>query len=290
MQPEDERPAILAIGTAVPQYGGKQSEIGEWMAASFTDRPGLARMIRTLCAYSGIETRHSCTPDYLLPPIESRLAPGAPPERSPSTRERMAIYEEAAPPLGAEAAQRALAVYAEKHSATPDAAAAAITHLVVVSCTGFFAPGLDFVLAHRLGLPATVERTLIGFMGCAAMFNGLRAAYQTVRSDPAALVLVVSVELCTLHTQPNPLRDHLIGASLFADGASACIVGMPQACSGDYFALERFYTCMKPGTAQEMAWQIGDYGFDLRLSPRIPDHLAEVAPAALSALFGDEPP
>jgi predicted naringenin-chalcone synthase len=284
------RPAILAVGTAVPEYHASQAAISEWMAASFVDHPAQARIIRTLCAYSGIETRYSCNPDYLLPPQESRFAPGVEAGRSPSTAERMAIYEQKAPPLGAEAAWQALVTYAGRTGGSAADVAAAITHLVVVSCTGFFAPGIDFVIAQRLNLLPTVERSLIGFMGCAAMFNGLRAAMQFVQANRQALVLVVSVELCSLHSQPNPMRDHLIGSSVFADGASACLIGMPSALNGDYFTLEKFHTSMKPDTESEMAWQIGNYGFSLRLSPRVPDHLAEAAPGAVSALFDGEEP
>jgi predicted naringenin-chalcone synthase len=285
MREPARQPCILAIGTALPPYSAPQTDIAEWMAASFAGRPALGRVIRTLCAYSGIERRYSCIADYYLPPLESRFAPGAPPARSPSTAERMAIYAQAAPPLGAEAARQALADYARRTGRSVAAVAGEVTHLLAVTCTGFFAPGIDFAMARLLDLPPTVERTLIGFMGCAAMFNGLRLASQVVQANPAARVLVVSVELCSLHSQPNPLRDHLIGSSLFADGASACLVGRPDGLVGDYFTLDRFHTRMKPETEAEMAWQIGNYGFDLRLSPRIPDHLAEAAPSALAALF-----
>jgi predicted naringenin-chalcone synthase len=165
-----------------------------------------------------------------------------------------------------------------------------VTHLVVATCTGFFAPGLDFALAQCLQLPLSVERTLIGFMGCSAMFNCLRYANQIVQANPDALVLVVSVELCSLHSQPEPLRDQLVGASFFADGASACLVGTPYEIEGGYFNLSDFHTSMKPDTESEMVWQIGNYGFALRLSPRIPEHLADAAPATLATLFPDGAP
>jgi predicted naringenin-chalcone synthase len=288
------RPAILAVGTALPQYSGDQNAIGEWLAASFGERSAQGRILRSLCRESGIDRRYACIPNYLELPTESRFAPGTPAERSPSTAERMAIYEQEAAPLGVQAVQAAFTDYAATTGEAPAAVSARVTHLVVVSCTGFYAPGIDFIMAKLLGLRPTVERTLIGFMGCSAMFNGLRAANAIVRADPNALALVVSVELCSLHTQPNPQRDHLIGASIFADGASACLVGMPTADpaqpANDHFLLDCFQTRMKPDTEEEMAWQIGNYGFNLRLSPRVPEHLAEAAPAALAALFGSTRP
>ncbi len=202
----------------------------------------------------------------------------------------MAIYGREAEPLGAEAARSALTNFAQQRDISLTQAAQSITHLVVVSCTGFFAPGLDFVLAKTLGLAPTVQRTLIGFMGCAAIFNGLRVASQAVEADANASVLVVSVELCTLHCQADSQRDTLVAASLFGDGASACVVALPAPESGDYFRLDNFLSITKPNTDGEMVWTIGDHGFELHLSPRIPDHLAEAAPQSLVHLFGTHQP
>jgi predicted naringenin-chalcone synthase len=202
----------------------------------------------------------------------------------------MAIFEREAAPLGTEAARQALRAYAAKTGESFSLVAKKITHLVVATCTGFFAPGLDFALAQRLQLSLSVERTLIGFMGCSAMFNCLRSANQIVQSDPDAQVLVVSVELCSLHSQPEPLREQLVGASFFADGASACLVGRPDELAGDYFVLADFLTDVKPDTETEMVWQIGNYGFALRLSPRIPEHLAKAAPPTLAKLFPKHDP
>ena len=81
------------------------------------------------------------------------------------------------------------------------AASAEITHLVVASCTGFSAPGLDQILAKRLGLRADLQRSMVGFMGCSAAVPALRIAQAAVLADPAARVLVVNLELCSLHMQ-----------------------------------------------------------------------------------------
>jgi predicted naringenin-chalcone synthase len=127
-------------------------------------------------------------------------------------------------------------------------------------------------------------------MGCAAAFNGLRLAAEIVRGQPQARVLVVSVELCSLHNQPSEDYDFLVGASIFSDGASACLVGYPAPGDGDYFRLDDFYTGIEPHTQDEMAWNIRDHGFALRLSPRVPDHLGVAAPAALQKVFGSRRP
>jgi predicted naringenin-chalcone synthase len=284
------QPAILALGTALPRYSGSQEEIGRWMAESFGDRRRVQRLVRMIHSQSGIETRYSCAPAYLEPPQTSRFAPGVDPAASATTGERMAIYEREATPLGAAAAHEALTQYAAQRGQTLEAIAGTVTHLLAVSCTGLFAPGLDFTLAKALHLPPTVRRTLIGFMGCAAAFNGLRAAAEIVRGQPQARVLVVSVELCSLHNQPSDDYDLLVGASIFSDGASACLVGCPAAGDSDYFRLEEFYTAIQPDTTEEMAWNIRDHGFALRLSPRVPDHLGVAAPAALREVFGTRRP
>lgn len=282
--------AILAFGTAVPPYQLKQQEAAQWMSAAFAQQPAMGRWLRGIFANAGVETRYSCIDTYNLPVEHSRFAPSLPPCEAPTTAERMAIYERESIPLGLAAAKQTLCELAQTDAESWEATLASITHLVTVSCTGFFAPGLDLALAQRLGLAPTVGRTLIGFMGCAAAFNGLRTAAQIVQSQPQARVLVVCVELSSLHTQPTTDRENLVAASLFADGASACVVGRPSLSQGNYYLIEEFHTLVKPDTHDDMVWRIGNHGFVLRLSPQIPRHLAEVAPVALAHLFAvDEP-
>lgn len=278
--------AILALGTAVPPYRYQQEDLAQWMAAGFTEQPALARMIRAVHTQSGIETRYSCLPDYGDATSASRFTLGGELAKSATTAQRMAIYERASVPLAMAAATEAIHALATARDCSDAAIRAQITHVIAVSCTGFFAPGLDFMLTKQLGLAPTVDRRLIGFMGCAAAFNGLRSAQQAVASQPEALALVVTVELSSLHTYPMQSRDGIVAASLFADGAAAALVGAPAAEDSNFFLLERFHTCIKPETEAEMAWQIGDHGFMLRLSSQVPAHLAEVAPDALFQVYG----
>ncbi len=170
--------ALLALGTAVPSHRFQQAALGRWMAESLVMQPALSRWIRRLYELSGIETRYSCLPDPAAPPNMSRFAPGHPLADVPTTSERMAIYQREATAIGTAAAYQALAEYGE--STRVAEVADTVTHLIVVSCTGFFAPGLDQAIACQLNLRPTVERTLIGFMGCAAAFNALRLASQIV--------------------------------------------------------------------------------------------------------------
>lgn len=259
------------------------------MAAAFPTQAAPRRWLRSVFANAGVETRYSCLADYAEQPTSARFFPGQPCNLSPTTAERMEIYEREAPLLGVAAANRALAELATASGTSLEQLKTSITHLVAVSCTGFFAPGLDLALARELALAPSIGRTLIGFMGCSAAFNGLRTATQIVQGQPEARVLVVCVELASLHVQPELDRGQMIAASLFADGAAAAIVGNAPANQPGLFFLDNFHTMVKPGTCDQMVWQIGNHGFTLHLSPRIPQHLAEVAPAAVQQLTDGAP-
>lgn len=285
--PSKERSALLALGVAVPDHRIDQEYLGHWMAEALSEQPKLGRWLEHLYAKSGIETRYSCLPDAEYPSLVSRYAPQRPISDAPTTSERMTIYEREATIIGIAAARNALDDYASTSGCSATEAAEGVTHLIVVSCTGFFAPGLDQAIARDLQLGPNVERTLIGFMGCSAAFNALRLAAQIVQANPSAQVLVVCVELCSLHVQPGTRRTDLIVASLFADGAAACLVGAAREVEGDCFVVENFHTSLQPESTTDMVWHVGDYGFSLELSALIPRRLEQAAPVALRSLVDD---
>jgi predicted naringenin-chalcone synthase len=153
-----------------------------------------------------------------------------------------------------------------------------ITHLVVASCTGFTAPGLDLQLVDDLRLRRDVERTMIGFMGCAAAVPALRAAHHIVRSDPAARVLVVNVELSTLHLDETDDLEQVLSFLLFGDGASAALVSaQPRG-----IALDDFRAVVLPDSQELITWHIGDHGFLMHLSGRVPGRIAQALRADLA--------
>ncbi len=189
----------------------------------------------------------------------------------PSTGARMRQYEIEAPVL----AQRAVngLNLGEKKSE--------ITHIVVTSCTGFSAPGIDLEVINRCGLNPSVERTIIGFMGCYAAVNALKIARHIVRSEPKSKVLVVSVELCTLHFQETYELERMMPFLLFADGCAAALISAePKGLS-----MERFYATILPEAASQMGWHIRDLGFDMVLSNRIPVTVGEVIQRASDAIL-----
>ncbi|MDQ2804241.1 MAG: type III polyketide synthase [Pseudomonadota bacterium] len=188
--------------------------------------------------------------------------------RFPGTAARMALYEQDALALALRAVET-LVLTVERER---------ITHLVVASCTGFTAPGLDLQLASRLGLRPDVERTLIGFMGCSAAVPALRLAHHAVRSDPAARVLVVNLELCTLHLQETSDLETVLSFLLFGDGCAAALVTAEPA----GIALGDFCAAVIPDTADLITWQIGEQGFRMHLSGKVPGRIAQALRAELA--------
>jgi predicted naringenin-chalcone synthase len=183
-------------------------------------------------------------------------------DRGPTTTERMARYEQDAPPLAAQAARVALS----------DAAldAASVTHVVTVSCTGFAAPNFDVGLIRDLGLRQTVARTHVGFMGCHGALNGLRVAKAYADSIPDACVLVCAVELCSLHYQYGWNGDRLVANAIFADGAAAIVGGNERRSQNDQWTLSASGAALLEDSAELMAWRIGNHGFEMSLSARVP--------------------
>src|SRR5580704_947813 len=176
--------------------------------------------------------------------------------RFPSTAQRMARYEVEAPALAAAAVDRL---------GLGDAARD-VTHLIVTSCTGLSAPGVDLDIVRRCGLAPSVERTVIGFMGCYAAITALKLARHIVRSEPSAKILVVSVELCTLHLQETDDIDRLLTFLLFGDGASAALISAEPV----GLALEGFNALLVQEAAEQISWNIRDLGFDMVLSGQVP--------------------
>jgi predicted naringenin-chalcone synthase len=191
----------------------------------------------------------------------------------PSTAARMALYEPHALGLAMQSV-RAL---------EPDG----VTHLIVASCTGFTAPGLDFQIMRAAGLPDTTQRTLVGFMGCFAAVNALKLADQIVRADPSSRVLVVNLELSSLHLQED-FQDvpKMLSFLLFGDGASAALVTAER----QGITLGRFQATVIPRSHDLITWHIGDTGFQMHLSGQVPGRIRRWLPEHGPALLPAEPP
>jgi predicted naringenin-chalcone synthase len=191
----------------------------------------------------------------------------------PSTAARMALYE----PHALDLAMRAVG----------GLDADGVTHLIVASCTGFTAPGLDFQIMRAAGLLDSTQRTLVGFMGCFAAVNALKLANDMVRADADARVLVVNLELCSLHLQEQ-FQDipRMLSFLLFADGASAALVSA----DATGLSLGRFRATVIPRSADMITWHIRDQGFEMTLSGQVPGRIRRWLPEHGRALLPDELP
>lgn len=247
---------LNAIGTAVPSHDVHAAFI-DWASARIADgrdRKLFARMVQR----AGIEHRWSVLPH--APGGGSPVCPGGfyAGDDLPGTAERMKVYAEASPRLALQAID------------VLDFDPAGITHLVVASCTGFVAPGIDQIIARRLGLAPNVERLLVGFMGCYAAVSALRSARHIVRSEPDARVLVVTVELSSLHLQPDQTLEPLLAMLQFGDGAAAALVTAEPA----GLALDAPFATTLPASDELIRWDIGDQGFAMHLSGEVPGRIA----------------
>ena len=267
-------PSIISIGLASPGDPISQAEIARFMQTAHQLDELESRKLGFLYKMSGIETRHSVLDDFEKKdyrdfsffPQNKELSP------FPGTKARMEIFQKEAPGLSLQASRTAL----DQAGVTP----AQVTHLILVSCTGMLAPGIEMGLMNGLGIPDTAERFCLHFMGCYAAFSGIRLADKIIKAEPEAQVLLVSVELCTLHFQKEYTEDNLLANSLFADGAAAALIRKDE--SG--LKINDYLSQVLREGEEDMAWGIGDFGFEMKLSKYIPN-LLDHGIRELSALF-----
>ena len=254
---------ITSIGTATPPHVLSQATIAEFMVRAMDLSGDDARKLRVLFRAGGIETRHSVLEDYGKTDHFSFYENSVGMEPFPSTRRRLELYRKHALALSMEAVASCL-------SFIPGVRKDSITHLIVVSCTGMYAPGLDIDLIKALGLNSNLQRTCINFMGCYAAFNGLKLAAASCAADPRSKVLIVCTELCTIHFQKEKTEDNMLANALFADGSAAVLVeSKPR--TGANLILEDFHCELATEGEHDMTWTVGDLGFEMRLSSYVPD-------------------
>jgi len=226
------------------------------------------RGINALYRMSTVQSRGSVLlQGDAISPVASPLAQSfypqaeSPEERGPTTGERNQRFASEAVPLAQQAAEEAL----RQGNISP----LEITHLIVVTCTGFQSPGLDVRLIETLGLPAQTERVQVGFMGCHAAINALRVARGLIAADPLSQVLIVCVELCTLHYQYGWETDRVVSNAIFADGAAAMVISNAES-SELLPKIVATGSILIADSQDAMTWQIGDHGFEMTLSAEVP--------------------
>ncbi|GAB3328995.1 type III polyketide synthase [Marivirga atlantica] len=253
-------PYIQQISTAVPNHPIDQKDIANFMVKGMSLGAEEERKLRAVFRLSGIQSRHSVISDYEYDDDSKwTFYPTVASAKQVSTEERMKLFEQAAFPL----MEKTLQAVFEKQKKED------FTHLITVSCTGMFAPGLDIQLIKKYKLNPTIERTAIQFMGCFAAINALKTANHICKSEKNAKVLIVCVELCTIHFQSNYSEDNLLANTIFGDGAAAVVVGNDS--KGLKLSIEGFKSLVDGNSEDEMAWHISNYGFQMKLSAYVPD-------------------
>lgn len=290
---------LHSLATAVPAHAYDQEGILAMMKAWHGQDRRVSRLLSGMYLASAIDRRHSVIDDFrpgsnggfFYQPAageadDHQATAGAVRDpanmlgsfRNPTTAERNDVYAREAGRLASCAARKAM-------SSSGVLAPGDVTHLISMSCTGFYAPGVDFDVMRQLGLPQQVERYHLGFMGCYAALPAMRLARSICLAHSDAVVLIVSVELCTLHLQAGTTSDELLAAAVFADGAAAAIVTARPPSDRPSLRLAAFNTAVVTDAEADMAWTIGDTGFLMTLSNKIPRVVEGEVGAALAPLW-----
>lgn len=279
--------AIVSFGTSVPDTILTLREGRELARNLCAQNDAHISWLPSMYDHTGIRKRHTTMDrtvvDRVLaghmqprsPPSEREAPPAkhdiwyptGPGDRGPTTGMRMQVYRAEAPPQALKAAANALA-----RSPLPTSA---ITHLITVSCTGFFAPGIDRILIEELGLASDVERTHIGFMGCHGALNGLRVARAILEADSTARVLLCAVELCSLHYHYGWDPQQIVANAIFADGAAAVVCMPGQQVHQPLWRVRATGSCLLANSADAMTWTIGEHGFDMTLARNVASLIAQ---------------
>jgi len=257
---------IVSIATALPDYTSSQDTILNFMDEAYKDVDA-SRKLKVLFHHSGIKTRHSAIPDF-SGSGERILFPST--RELPVVSDRMDVYKQKALPLAVKVARKAFEnIGASIHDF-------GITHLITVTCTGLYAPGIDAELLQELDLPPDIFRTSLNFIGCNAAFPAMKIADSLVKSHTEARVLVVCIELCTIHFQPKSNSDNLLSNTIFGDGAAAIILisdDLAVEMNLKGFSLTGFCPLLLKRGKELMGWNITPLNFEMILDAGIPEFL-----------------
>ncbi len=271
---------LIHVTTSLPPYKLSQADAAERLKRRMAVRPAVARLIDAASHHSGIETRHLVVSD-----TEGRGGKGFYSTEVdavvPGTKERMVEYEHWTKVLTRDAVGRLF----EETRCDPST----VHRLITVSCTGFFAPGVDYFLMTEFGIPASAQRTHVGFMGCAAALVGFTSVIEALRAaeDEESTTLLVAVELCSLHLQTTPTRDNILANMIFADGCAAALFSRAPT-HAPRLQLLKTHSHLFPNSSEYMGWKVGDTGFELRLSSELPRIISEAAIPVLEAMCAQQ--
>lgn len=254
--------SITAIGTAIPKYVFSQNQLADFMMSAMQLKDDDASKLRTIFRASGISKRASVLDDYGKKSGFTFYSNDKNFEPFPSTRTRNEHYRK-------EAIELSIQAVLDATNMVPDFNLKTVTHLITVSCTGFYAPGLEIDLLNRLNLCKDIHRTSINFMGCYAAITAMKAADAFCKADSSSKILIVCTELCSLHFQREAKEDNFLANALFGDGAAAVIMEGKSTAKKKLIP-SLFRSIIIPDGNSHMAWDIGDFGFEMKLSAYVP--------------------
>ena len=256
---------LLDIATATPPFKIDQARAAEELKKRMGEHGAASRLIGMAAKHSGIESRYVVLPDAEEENDDNFFTDQKGNHIIPDTKSRMDMYEKWSIKLTQEAVENLLNL----NGVNPNE----IDRLITVSCTGFFAPGLDYHLINKFNLPKSIRRTHIGFMGCAAALVGVNSVWESLNLnvDNASNTLLVAIEICSIHLQIEATRDNILANMIFADGAAAGIF------TNKHYDEEKTHlniisanSILFENSANYMGWKIGNFGFEMMLSPELP--------------------
>ena len=250
---------IASVGTAFPPHRYTQTQIAEALLERWKDKLPEPRLLTRLHLNCGVEHRYTVFPLEHYPTLQG-------------FKQTNDAWITAAVSLGQQAITQAL----EPLGLT----AADISAIFFASVTGIASPTIDGRLINLMPFPTHIKRTPIFGLGCVAGAAGIARASDYLRAFPKEIVLLLSVELCSLTWQDDDQSiANLISTGLFGDGCAAVVLAgdeavlpkPPQATPKILATRSTFYR----HTEHIMGWDIRDTGFRIVLSPDVPKVVLE---------------
>jgi len=274
---------ILALSSCNPQTSFLQKNIADTLAHSLPLSDEERIKLKMIFRHSKIKSRHSVIDDYENVRLEGAFFGNCFPDQIPDMALRNNVYKNEAPKLALKSSLKAIERWGGKLDE--------ITHVISVSCTGLYAPGIEFQLIESLGLNPTVERLGINFMGCFGAFKGLAIAKAIAKENIKNRVLMVCTELCSLHFQADNSIETFVANALFADGSAAAIVGCnPRENERALFEIINQSSYALGQTQEHMTWEAANTGLVMKVSAKVPGYLGEHIVAFSEALLGPNLP
>jgi alpha-pyrone synthase len=262
-------PYMMGLATGNPKYRVSQKDAVK-VALKAPGCEGIRNVLERIYSNTRITNRYMAIPDYTpeqRDPKDEFFFPDN--SYSVPVQERLVKFKETAVPLVTEVAKKAIA---EAGISLEE-----IGKLVVVSSTGFLGPSLDCELIVTLGLPRSVDRALIGFMGCAAAMNGYRSAMDFVLAHPDKKALLVCVEISSVHgTFKDSVNDAVIHA-IFGDGCAATVIAADtlDKLPVGTLAIVQDHAWLMEGTEDGIQLSINDDGISCTLSKYLPQYISK---------------